>query len=137
MLRSLHLPPGGRLLVPRLDLASQKRRVGSKFFLAPLKRSQKMEAFDEDLETLALPPCREGVVAVVVVAAAVEAREIPVHRAGEIPLRHVQSLVVEVVQDKVDGDAKVGEKIAGWKRKGERGKWGWRQRAGDGKLKSF
>ena len=82
-----------------------------------------MKAFDEHLETLALPPRRERVVAVVVavVVAGVEAREIPVHGAGEIPLRHVQSLVVEVVQDKVDGDAKVGEKVAGGKGKREGG----------------
>ena len=125
MLRWLHLPPAGRLLVPRLDLESQKRRVGPEFLLAPLERSQEMKAFDKHFETLALPPRRERVVAVVavavvvVVAASVEAGEIPVHRAGKIPLRHVQSLVVEVVKDKVDGDAKVGEKVAERKGKGE------------------
>ena len=125
MLRWLHLPPASGLLVPRLDLESQKRRVGPEFLLAPLKRSQEMKAFDEHLETLALPPRRERVVvvavAVAVVVAGVEAREIPVHGAGEIPLRHVQSLVVEVVQNKVDGDAKVGEKVAGGKGKREGG----------------
>ena len=63
-----------------------------------------MEAFDEDTDALALPSRSQGVI---------EACEFAVHRSRKVSLRHVQRLVVEMMQNEVDGDAQIGEEVSG------------------------